>query len=162
MEADCRPGFCKGDQKNKSWFMYNASTFTVIGWWMCTCQKDTRQISTNTAWCLKESIIIYNHIVCMQKSTQSNVLMARSSADQLVRWGYALSGLKLLSTFGRREVRQTAEVTPNGGFRKGIPMKIPWFRFRNYSNLPRYMLMWYLYNMINMAIGCYRIWILVL
>lgn len=28
----------------------------------------------------------------------------RSSADQLVRWGYALSGLKILSTFGRREV----------------------------------------------------------
>ncbi|CAJ1350164.1 unnamed protein product [Effrenium voratum] len=27
----------------------------------------------------------------------------RSSADQLVRWGYALSGLKLLSTFGRKE-----------------------------------------------------------
>lgn len=28
----------------------------------------------------------------------------RSSADQLVRWGYALSDLKILSTFGRREV----------------------------------------------------------
>lgn len=49
----------------------------------------------------------------MQKTTQSNVLMARSSADQLVRWGYALSGLKLLSTFGRREVRkQTAGRSP--------------------------------------------------
>ena len=59
----------------------------------------------------------------MQKITQSNVLMARSSADQLVRWGYALSGLKLLSTFGRREVRQTAEVTPNGGFGRESPWK---------------------------------------
>eukprot|EP00913_Durusdinium_trenchii_P015995 g15032.t1 len=28
----------------------------------------------------------------------------RSSAEQLVRWGFALSGLRVLSTFGRREV----------------------------------------------------------
>ena len=28
----------------------------------------------------------------------------RSSADQLVRWGFALSGLKVLNTFAKKEV----------------------------------------------------------
>ena len=35
----------------------------------------------------------------------------RSSADQLVRWGFALNGLKVLNTFGRREV-----LLRSGGF----------------------------------------------
>ncbi|CAE7495639.1 upf1, partial [Symbiodinium natans] len=36
----------------------------------------------------------------------------RSSADQLVRWGYALNGMKVLSTFGRKEAGGKNRILP--------------------------------------------------